>query len=523
MSDHPSSETAVPAAGSEAEHRPQDVEQTGAAKPELTPPPGFWLLPEKHPYYPDRKFGDHLDQFAPIHHENNGWLWPDKVRAGDVVVVVGDAGAGKSTLMADWIARVTSGTPFPGCGSEQAPPAGDVVVFNARDDFARKVIPGIAAAGGDVDRVYRASEMLFELDESIGLPMARQFWGNKGIPQVHLYSDKILKNFYRFLRHRPSFRMVVIDQANLHLRCDSERQFQSVIEGLVHLARRFEVTFVITMQPDAFRNGEGVAKYLQSQSLKENAHSVWRLTAPTDPEVPGRVLEIVKTCHFTPELDRPAWHLTQGSDQRLEWNEATGTELAPGKDLVKHRHLVRVLEYVDQILIVLGGMAVWKVLAERAANHGIQPRQLREALVYGNLPSLFEPHEGDVREIVGYPELIEARREAQRAQQAAARAELLRNRSPILSDLAAGLAPTPPTAAAPPSTAHPEKTSVEPAVTPASSPPVAGPASGGSSFIKPKDTAETAGVGEPTRAGETTPRNGVKHPTTNAKKVAQAG
>ncbi|MFN7806058.1 MAG: hypothetical protein ACK5TO_18735, partial [Planctomycetaceae bacterium] len=271
--------------------------------------------------------------------------------------------------------------------------------------------------------------------------------------------------------------------------------------------------------PDAFRNGEGVAKYLQSRSLKENAHSVWRLASPTDPEVPGRVLEIVKTCHFTPELDQPAWHLTQGSDQRLEWNESAGTELAPGKDLLKHRHLVRVLEYVDQILLVLGGMAVWKVLAERAAQHGIQPRHLREALIYGNLPSLFEPHEGDVREIVGYPELIAARREAQRAEQMAARAELLRNRSPILSDLAAGLAPPPTATAAPPPAENAEKTSAEPA----SAAPVAGPPAGGSSFIKPKDTPETAGVGEPSRVGETAPRNGVKHPNTNAKKVAQAG
>jgi hypothetical protein len=279
------------------------------------------------------------------------------------------------------------------------------------------------------------------------------------------------------------------------------------------------VAIVITMQPDAFRNGEGVAKYLQSRSLKENAHSVWRLAMPTDPEVPGRVLEIVKTCHGRGDLEQPAWHLTRGGDQRLEWNEATGTELAPGKELVKHRQLMRVLEYVDQILMVLGGMAVWKVLAERAANHGIQPRRLREALAYGNLPSLFEPHEGDVREIVGYPELIDARREAQRAAQAAARAELLKNRSPILSDLAAGLAP-PPATTPPPS---PEKTSAEPPVPPAASPPVSGPAAGGSSFIKPKEAAETAGVGEPTRAGETTPRNGVKHPTTNAKKVAQAG
>ena len=523
MSDHTSSETPVSVPGFGVETPPPAAADAGAADPTLPPPPGAWLFPDKVSWYPDRTTENRINQFAPIHHENQGWLWPDKVRAGDVVVVVGEAGTGKSTLMADWIARVTAGTPFPGCSPEQAAPSGDVLVFNARDDFARKVIPGIAAAGGDVDRVYRASQGLLERPTETPLPIARMFWGNLGNPQVHLGRDKMLGRFYRFLRYRPGFRMVVIDQANLHLRCDSERQFQTIVEALVQTAQQCEVAIVITMQPDAFRNGEGVAKYLQSRSLKENAHSVWRLTSPTDPEVPGRVLEIVKTCHFTPELDRPAWHLTQGNDQRLEWNEATGTELAPAKDLVKHRHLVRVLEYVDQILMVLGGMAVWKVLAERAANHGIQPRQLREALVYGNLPSLFEPHEGDVREIVGYPELIEARREAQRAQQAAARAELLRNRSPILSDLAAGLAPPPPAAAAPPSTAHPEKTSVEPAVTPASSPPVSGPAAGGSSFIKPKDTAETAGVGEPTRAGETTPRNGVKHPTTNAKKVAQAG
>jgi hypothetical protein len=470
--------------------------------------------------YPDRQIESRINQFAPIHHENQGWIWPDKVRAGDLVVVVGEAGTGKSTLVADWVARVTAGTPFPGCGPEQPIPSGDVVVFNARDDFARKVIPDIAAAGGDVDRVYRASKMLFELKVEDRLPPARFFWGDHAWSKVHLGHDvKNMHAFWQFLKFRPSIRMVVIDQANLHLRCDSERQFQSVIEGLLFAAHHFEVTIVITMQPDAFRNGEGVAKYLQSRSLKENAHSVWRLASPTDPEVPGRVLEIVKTCHGSADVDRPAWHLTRGSDQRLEWNESAGTELAPGKDLLKHRHLVRVLEYVDQILMVLGGMAVWKVLAERAAQHGIQPRHLREALIYGNLPSLCEPHEGDVREIVGYPELIAARREAQRVEQMSARAELLRNRSPILSDLAAGLAPAPTATAAPPPTANPEKTSVESAFTA----PVAGPLAGGSSFIKPKDTAESAGVGEPPRVGETAPRNGVKHPATNAKKVAQAG
>jgi hypothetical protein len=519
MSDQASLETAVPVPAPEVKTPPPATANSAAADPNRTPPPGAWLFPEKITIYRDRVIADRISQFAPIHHENQGWIWPDKVRAGDVVVVVGEAGTGKSTLMADWIARVTAGTPFPGCTPAEACPSGDVVVFNARDDFARTVIPGIAAAGGDVDRVYRASEGLFELPSETPLPIARMFWGNLGKPEIHLGRDKMLGWFDRFLRHRPGFRMVVIDQANLHLRGDSERQFQMTVEALVQIAQKCEVAIVITMQPDAFRNGEGVAKYLQSRSLKENAHSVWRLAMPTDPEVPGRVLEIVKTCHGRGDLDQPAWHLTRGGDQRLEWNEATGTELAPGKELVKHRQLMRVLEYVDQILMVLGGMAVWKVLAERAANHGIQPRRLREALAYGNLPSLFEPHEGDVREIVGYPELIEARKQAQRAQQAAARAELLSSRSPVLSDLAAGLTP----AAAPPPTANPEKTSVEPPVTPTPTAPVSGPPTGGPSFIKPNVAGETTGVGEPARGGDTAPRNGVKHPSTNAKKVAQAG
>jgi hypothetical protein len=82
MSDHPSSETPVSTPGSEAISCPPDVEETEAAPPPgLTFPPGCWIMPEKLPFYPDRKFGDHLDQCAPIHHENNGWLWPDKVRA----------------------------------------------------------------------------------------------------------------------------------------------------------------------------------------------------------------------------------------------------------------------------------------------------------------------------------------------------------------------------------------------------------------------------------------------------------
>ena len=498
-------------------------------------PPGCWLTQRGMQDYPDRRIPRTENLLARVHPENHGWVWPGKIRAGDLVVVVGEAGTGKSTVMADWIARVTTGTPFPVCSADQALPPGDVLLFNSREDFTRKVIPGIAAVGGDVHRVYRASKALLKSPPTTNPVPPQVHWGNLDGGKVHLYRDEgLLAAFGTYLRNHPSIRLVVIDQANLHLRCDSERQFDVVMQELTRVAQEHEVAIVITMQPDAFRKGTGAARYLQSRSLLENAHSVWRIATPTDPDIPGRVLEILKTGHGVADNGLHSWHLEQATDHRLQWNVAEGTELAPTRELLKHRTLVRVLKYVDQILMVLGGIAGWNQLAERAANHGVTPGLLREALTYGNLPSLFEPHEGDVREIVGYPELIEIREEQQRAQQAASRAALLSGQPPTSLD------PTSPSTSAPgktssPPPSHPlepsgkpEKTSVEQPLAPASSSPEAEPVAtpstapvpGGANFIKPEVRTGDAGISEPARRSEPPPRHGKHTPATPTQRVA---
>jgi hypothetical protein len=491
-------------------------------------PAGFWVTEAIHREFPDRDIPRAESAYGPLNPENEGWVWRDRIRAGELVVVVGEGASGKSTLVADWIARVTTGTPFPEC--DQALPPSDVLLFNAREDFARKVIPGIEAAGGDVDRVIRASHALLKHPQSPGIAPVRLQWANRLGPRVHLQEPEMMNALSEYLFDRPTIRMVVIDQANLHLRCGSERQFEAVMTGLVGLAHLCEVAVVITMQPDAFRRGEGVAKYLQSRSLKENVHAVWRLAPPTDPEVPGRVLECLKISHGVADSAKHHWHLIQREDQRLEWNRADGTELAPGKDLLKHRNLLRVREFLDQILFVLGGLAAWEVLVERGANQGIPRGLLREGLLYWNLPSLFEPHEGDLREIVGYPEPIAARKEELRVQQAAAREALRGGRSPFSVDLAAGVpwggtagvaAAAGPGGVRPPSE-QPWKTSLEPASRPAPATPMPATLPGSASFIKPEVGAGADGGGEPELEGGTPPRNGVKTPATPRQKVAQA-
>jgi hypothetical protein len=481
--------------------------------PEL--PPGTWVTEAVERSFPDRCIPRRIETFGPLNPENDGWIWPERMRAGDVVVVVGEGASGKSTLMADWIARVTTGTPFPDCEPGEALPPSDVLLFQAGEDFARKVIPRIEAAGGDVDRVIRASRDLLKQKPEQGITPVRLGWGNRLGPRVHLGEPALVAALYDYLFDRPTIRMVVIDQANVHLRCASERQFESVIHALAGVAQMCEVALVITMQPDAFRRAEGVSKYLQSRSLKQNAHSVWRITPPTDPEVPGRVLECLKISSGVADSGRQNWHLVQNRDQRLEWNRADGTELAPGKELLKHRNLLRVREFLDQALFVLGGIAEWDVLAERGANHGIQPVLLREAILYWNLGTLFEPQEGNLRESIGWAEQIAARKEQLRAQQALDREAYRAGRTPVSVDPPPG---EPAVTDATPGEPQPglEATTNVPAKT-------SDILSGGASFMKPEVVAGGEGGRDQEREVGASSWTGGKTPPTGDRRVTQAG
>ena len=79
------------------------------------------------------------------------WLWPDRIPQKGVTLLEGDPGDGKSTLMYDLIARVTTGRPMP-LTTETASPAG-VVLLQAEDLLREVVRPGLDAAGADVSRV----------------------------------------------------------------------------------------------------------------------------------------------------------------------------------------------------------------------------------------------------------------------------------------------------------------------------------------------------------------------------------
>jgi hypothetical protein len=85
------------------------------------------------------------------------WLWPGRFPLGKLVIVDGDPGLGKSTMLLDIAARVSSGRPMPFESVGGA--ARDVVLISCEDGLADTVHPRLMHAGADTKRVHHCEDV----------------------------------------------------------------------------------------------------------------------------------------------------------------------------------------------------------------------------------------------------------------------------------------------------------------------------------------------------------------------------
>ena len=108
---------------------------------------------ELAPY--EQEAGDdvaHVD-FVPasaVRMEQTRWAWKDRIPLGGVTLLAGQEGSGKTTILADVLARATRGQLE---GDLRGEPVG-CVFATAEDSWARTLAPRFAAAGADLDRIY---------------------------------------------------------------------------------------------------------------------------------------------------------------------------------------------------------------------------------------------------------------------------------------------------------------------------------------------------------------------------------
>ncbi|MDO9526302.1 MAG: AAA family ATPase, partial [Gemmobacter sp.] len=83
------------------------------------------------------------------------WLWLGWIPKGYITIFAGETGAGKSTVLADIAARVTTGAPWPGPigipGERREP--GRVLWLGSEDGIEEMTVPRLAACNADLNNV----------------------------------------------------------------------------------------------------------------------------------------------------------------------------------------------------------------------------------------------------------------------------------------------------------------------------------------------------------------------------------
>ena len=98
-------------------------------------------------------YGLVIRTFATIEMRAIEWLWPGLFPRGYLTIIAGESGAGKSTALADVVARITTGAPWPGEAESARRAARWVLWLGAEDSAAEMTGPRLIACGADLSKV----------------------------------------------------------------------------------------------------------------------------------------------------------------------------------------------------------------------------------------------------------------------------------------------------------------------------------------------------------------------------------
>lgn len=85
------------------------------------------------------------------------WLWKGRLPLGHLVIIDGDPGAGKSTIVQDWAARASAGAPWPDGQLIRKPLS--TLLLTAEEGISDTILPRFRIAGGDRSRLFVLSHI----------------------------------------------------------------------------------------------------------------------------------------------------------------------------------------------------------------------------------------------------------------------------------------------------------------------------------------------------------------------------
>jgi hypothetical protein len=193
------------------------------------------------------------------------WLWPGRIPAGRITMIVGRPGEGKSFLATDLAARVTTGTPWP----DGAPcSGGSVILVSAEDDPGDTIRPRLDAHRADCRRVHLLS-------------MVRQI-GEDGKPFDVLFTLANVRELETALQAHPDCKLVVVDPIGSYMggKVDgnAENEVRGILAPVAKLAEQYgPAVLIVAHRRKASANiADDLA--IGSRAFTGIARAVWHLS-----------------------------------------------------------------------------------------------------------------------------------------------------------------------------------------------------------------------------------------------------
>jgi hypothetical protein len=236
------------------------------------------------------------------------WLWPGRVPLGQLTLLCGQTGLGKSFLGLDLAARTSRGDPFPGRESASEPPS--TVILVAEDDEAATVVrPRLEDAGADLERILIVDRV------EVGHPDFGAGEADDGTRSFSLETD--LPALTDLLQEHPETRLVVIDPLGAGGGPFEPSAHVPAGSTLTHLAATAAAHRVAIVAVSRLPTGLGARafdRWLGSAELTAAAGAVWLVAKDRDD--PGRRLLLPAKMNLCSPPTGLAFRIKQG---RLEW------------------------------------------------------------------------------------------------------------------------------------------------------------------------------------------------------------
>ncbi len=319
-----------------------------------------------------------LEKLSDIPATPQGWVWKGVIPEGQLTLLTGEPGVGKSLFAMDAVARLTRGER--GLTVAEMGEPGQVILFSGEDGIASVVRNRLEAAKAVLPLV---NVVVNDTNAKPEKPVLRRsrLDDDAQIESLELYLT--------LLRETGSpCRLIVIDPARSFLDATNGRndaKIRETLAKLTDLANRSGAAILLIATPSKVEKGKRGDWTPSSPVLAEVARSVWRIVR--DPDEPGRrVLLPVKTnlCETPPgigfriENQRICWE-NEWVRQTAEQFAAETTETEKVQHVAAKSELSRVTEWVKKRLN--DGPVYTSVLKEEAAGHDISEKTLMRSLI----------------------------------------------------------------------------------------------------------------------------------------------